>query len=137
MPIQARPRMVFSTPPSAQAHAVAVAADRMDDLGHRIVINARRRVNVGTGELRDSIGRRVSTGGRHVSLTVFATARHARYVHDGTRAHAIVPLNAKALRFAMGGRSVFARRVWHPGYGGNPFLTDAIVDELERLTRGR
>lgn len=135
MPIQARSRLVFAPPPGALAHAVAVAADRMDDLGDRIVFNARQRVNVGTGELRDSIGHRISVGRDQVVLTVFATARHAKFVHDGTRAHAIVPLNARALRFEIGGRVVFARRVWHPGYAGNPFLRDAVNDELANHLR--
>ncbi|MDE1673865.1 HK97 gp10 family phage protein [Nocardia gipuzkoensis] len=133
MPIQTRARMVFRPPPGVQARAVAHAATELDDLGRRIVFNAKRRVNVRSGELRDSIGHNVTADSSQARLRVFATARHARWVHDGTRAHEIRPLNAKALRFEVGGRVVFARRVWHPGYAGNPFLRDAATEELGRL----
>ncbi|WP_280188863.1 MULTISPECIES: hypothetical protein [Nocardia] len=132
MPVQMRPRLVFQPPPDAQARAVAIAADRLDRLGGRIVFNAKGRVNVRSGELRESIGHNVTTEPSRARLLVFARARHAAYVHDGTRPHEIRPLNAKALRFEAGGRVVFARRVWHPGYAGNPFLRDAVNEELGR-----
>lgn len=60
---------------------------------------------------------------------------YAKFVERGTKAHEIVPRNAKALRFAAtpGGRRlsgrprtgasvVFAKRVRHPGTKAQPFL---------------
>lgn len=104
----------------------------MRRLGPRIVANAKRRVNVRSGALKRSIGHSVSRRGPLVRLLVFARARHARFVHDGTRPHVIRPRNARALRFEVGGRIVFAQRVNHPGYKGNPFLRDAVREELTR-----
>ncbi|MEU1550199.1 hypothetical protein [Nocardia sp. NPDC005745] len=127
-----RPRLVFRPVPGAQAQAVAHAAGELDGLGRRIVFNAKQRVNVRSGELRDSMGHNVTTEPSRAQLVVFARARHAAWVHDGTRPHEIRPLNAKALRFEVGGRVVFARRVWHPGYAGNPFLRDAVNEEMRR-----
>lgn len=43
------------------------------------------------------------------------------YVRSGTRPHVIRPVRAKALRFFVGGRPVFARRVNHPGTKPNPY----------------
>ncbi|WP_203236860.1 hypothetical protein [Nocardia panacis] len=63
---------------------------------------------------------------------VFATARYAKWVHDGTAPHTIVPRRAQVLRFEVGGHIVFARRVQHPGYRGNAFLSSAVRDEMVR-----
>lgn len=104
----------------------------MRRLGQRTEANAKRRVNVRTGALKRSIGHSISRRGVLVRLLVFARARHARWVHDGTRPHMIRPRRARALRFEVGGRIVFAQRVNHPGYKGNPFLRDAVREELTR-----
>lgn len=121
-------------PPITGEQAAARAVPAMDRLGARIITNARGRVNVRSGELRDSLGHRAWSEGPQARLRVFATARHAKFVHDGTRAHEIRPRYARALRFywPRAGRVVFRQRVWHPGYEGNPFLRDAIREELNR-----
>ena len=49
-----------------------------------------------------------------------------RYVLDGTRPHIIRPRRAKALRFDVGGRVVFAAVVHRPGTKPNPFLQRAL-----------
>ena len=50
---------------------------------------------------------------------------YALFVHFGTKAHTIEPKNKKALRWASVGGFVFAKRVEHPGYKGDPFATNA------------
>jgi hypothetical protein len=45
---------------------------------------------------------------------------------DGTSAHPIDPVNAKALRFTSGGTVVFAAHVEHPGTKKNEFVQRAI-----------
>jgi len=47
-----------------------------------------------------------------------------------TRAHVIETINAAALRFEIGGRTVFARRVLHPGsiIPAHSFLAAALAD---------
>jgi hypothetical protein len=52
-------------------------------------------------------------------------APHALFVHWGTRAHDIRPKDKKALRWSIGGRFTFSKFVRHPGYKGDPWLTNA------------
>lgn len=52
------------------------------------------------------------------------------FYHDGTRAHEILPKRNRRnphLRYVSRGHGVvFRKRVWHPGFVGNPFLTKNI-----------
>lgn len=50
----------------------------------------------------------------------------AIYVTGGTRPHLIRPVRAKALRFTVGGRVVYAKLVHHPGTKPNDFLRQAL-----------
>lgn len=82
-----------------------------------------------TGALRQDIRyRQETTPGLHL-IVYYATVPQAGYVIKGTRAHQIVPRNAKALRWlgpgGLGGAR-FARRVNHPGTKPNPFPEKAI-----------
>ena len=62
-------------------------------------------------------------------IQVISTNPHTLLVHNGSPRHFIRPRRAGGrLRFMVGGRLVFARVVDHPGYRGNPFLTDALRD---------
>lgn len=56
---------------------------------------------------------------------------YAAPVHEGSRPHKIVAKKAKALKFNMGGRTVFAKSVWHPGTLANPFIEAGIFATLE------
>lgn len=54
-------------------------------------------------------------------------ASYAKAVHDGARAHDIVPRNRKALRWrGRDGQMHFARRVRHPGNKPNRFMTRGL-----------
>lgn len=46
---------------------------------------------------------------------VFNDANYAEDVHDGTTAHLITARRKKVLKFSVGGETVYARSVWHPG----------------------
>lgn len=48
---------------------------------------------------------------------------YALYQSQGTRPHIITPKGARALRFVVAGRVVYARKVRHPGTNANPYLT--------------
>ena len=101
----------------------------MRSLQRWIANQARADVPVRTGNLGRSIGEgqvRV-TGPRTVSGSVHATARYAAPVHEGRRARVIRPRNAKALRFEIGGRVVFAKIVRQGPVKGRPFLRNAGV----------
>lgn len=57
---------------------------------------------------------------------VTSGADYSAPVHEGARPHVIRPVNARALRFMMGERVVFAMRVNHPGNRPNPYLRNAV-----------
>jgi len=62
-------------------------------------------------------------------VQVISTNPHSLLVHNGSPRHEIRPRRAGGkLRFVVNGRVVYARVVNHPGYKGNPFLTDALRD---------
>jgi hypothetical protein len=56
---------------------------------------------------------------------VTSHAAYALFVHEPTRPHVILPRRSSVLRFTVKGRTIFARRVRHPGTKGQPFLRDA------------
>lgn len=132
MKIVAPPQAYWIPPAGVDEAAARQAAPTMRRLGRSITRTARRRVNVRTGHLRSTLGDTTTRTGPVVTTTVFANARYARWVESGSRPHAIVPRRAKALRFEVGGRVVFAKRVWHPGYRGSRFLSSSVRDELAR-----
>lgn len=75
-----------------------------------------------TGALRSKLGI-VDTGA--FEKRVVSRARHSIFIENGTRAHEIRPKNAKLLRFTVGGQTVFARKVQHPGTAKRPFMENA------------
>lgn len=82
---------------------------------------------VDTGRLRASIrieSRRTLT--LRSVYTIGSDVEYAKYVNDGTRPHIIRPRRARALRFRVGGRIVYAAVVHHPGTRARPFLDDAL-----------
>lgn len=62
------------------------------------------------------------------SYKVISTNPNTVFVHNGTRPHVILPRRGKYLVFEVGGRTVYARRVNHPGNKADPFLTRALRD---------
>lgn len=132
MTIKVRGSSYFIPPAGVELEAAQQAAPQMRRLGRAITRTAKRRVNVRTGHLRSTIGDRTTVIGPTVLTEAYSTARYSRFVHDGSRPHVIVPRRARALRFTIGGRVVFSKRVFHPGYRGNPYLASAVQDELAK-----
>lgn len=82
---------------------------------------------VDTGRLRASIrieARRTFT--LRSVYTIGSDLDYAPMVHDGTRPHIIRPRTKQALKFRVGGRTVFATIVHHPGTRARPFLDRAL-----------
>lgn len=103
-------------------------------LARRITNNASQRAPVDTGNLRRQISTDpITFTPGHVHGGVTARANYSRWVHDGTAPHVIRPRRAKALRFTVDGRTVFARYVNHPGTRARPFLVNAAREEVARL----
>lgn len=89
--------------------------------------HARRLVGVKTGKLKASIGSRVvrSNPGYNVEVYAGGTPETSKYVmphHSGARGHIIRPKTKRYLKFQAGGRTVYARKVNHPGNRGTYFL---------------
>ena len=86
-----------------------------------------------TGELRDSLGVEVQ-GDR---VIVGPKAAHAPFVEFDTKPHVIEPKKpGGVLAFKVGGTTVFAKRVNHPGTTAQPFVRpayDAWVVSLGKL----
>lgn len=82
-----------------------------------------------TGLMRASISsdRGYTRGGNLIARVGVNPGRdrvgYAYFQHEGTQPHIIVPRRAKLLRFRVGGKVVFAKRVRHPGTRPNPYLT--------------
>ena len=76
-------------------------------------------LQVRSGALRASIGAEVTVDGETIVARVFSAGdiKYARIQEYGgrTAAHDIVPTKAKALAFLVGGHTVFATLVHHPG----------------------
>jgi hypothetical protein len=90
-----------------------------------------------TGGLTASISGRVlvSTPGAALG-EIRATKEYASYVEGGTAPHVIEPRRAGALRFQIGGRTVFATKVNHPGTQPKPFMAQAHL-KAERVLQAR
>src|SRR5690554_6340338 len=87
---------------------------------------------VDTGRLRASGSMRIAERGSSVVGQVEYTANYAAAVHNGTRPHVIVPRRGRSLRFQVGDRTVYARRVNHPGTPARPYLATARVEVAGR-----
>lgn len=93
-----------------------------------VTAEAKRRCPVKTGRLRASIRFQIGLGPiGYVGTDV----NYAMAVHAGTKAHDIYPKNASVLAFDVGGQTVFAASVHHPGTKGVPFLTRALIAAAE------
>lgn len=89
-------------------------------------------VNVRTGNLRSS--QQVPTVqilGTVLSGQAVNIAKYARFVHDGTRPHAINATNKNVLTgWTFAGAPVFTPSVWHPGTQARPWLRRALTETM-------
>lgn len=97
----------------------------------QVLNRARILAPVDTGRLRSS-GKIEYSG--FFTFRPKATVRfdvdYAQAVNDGSAPHIIRPRRAKALRFVVGGRVVYAKVVHHPGTRGTRFLDRALREVL-------
>jgi Bacteriophage HK97-gp10, putative tail-component len=101
--------------------------DELETTARQVLNRAKVLAPVDTGRLRSSL--RIESRsflGLRTRYTIGSDLNYASMVHDGTRPHIIRPKRAKALRFRVGGRIVYARMVRHPGTRARPFLDRAL-----------
>lgn len=98
----------------------------------------KRRSPVGQS-LKDATEHKFIRTGSGVVVRIFSTKDTAPILEHGSRPHVIRARRARALRFVVGGKTVFRRKVNHPGTRGFRFLynaTDAgfriLGQQLER-----
>jgi hypothetical protein len=89
--------------------------------------------HVKTGALVQSLFNRAIPNGREVGHDP-QRAPHAIFVQLGTRPHEIRPKNKTALRWAAGGKFVFAGKVKHPGYIGDAYLIKAATLAVQEFS---
>lgn len=92
----------------------------------RVEAEARRRAPGSMGDGRNiTVQIRRGPGGDFQGVI---NSRHpaSLYVLGGTRPHVIRPIRARALKFTVGGQTVHAKIVMHPGTKPNRFLQEAL-----------
>lgn len=95
--------------------------------GRLIVAAAKAQVGVDTGALRSSIGMTHYRGVGGQYLRIGSNNKIALIHHEGTRPHAIEARDQhKMMRFSSGGRTIYTRKVRHPGTRPNHYLTDNL-----------
>lgn len=103
------------------------------DEAYRLVLDCTRRTfnraniltPVDTGNLRAGNQMNVTRGAPGARGWVYNNIDYADAVHEGSGPYVIRPKNGKALKFEVGGRTVFARSVRHPGTKGRPWIARA------------
>jgi hypothetical protein len=95
--------------------------------GRLIVAAAKAQVGVDTGRLRQSIGMTHYRGLGGQYLRIGSSDSIALIHHQGTSPHTIEARDRhKVMRFTSGGRTIYSRRVLHPGTRPNRYLSDNL-----------
>lgn len=89
-------------------------------------------VPVRTGVLRNSIHIQVESDRVTIGPNLHQ-APYGGYVEFGTRPHVIRATRAKALKFSIGGTTVFAKKVNHPGTKPHPYVMPAFRHWVDSL----
>ena len=126
----------FASEGERDAEINAILQRRLRQIIRLAAADARTNAPVDTGRMAQAIKEDpiVSEGPFKVIGGITSYAPYSVFVHQGTRPHVIRPRNASALRFNVGGNTVFASSVNHPGTRPRPFLTNAVARALRALT---
>ena len=112
---------------------VKVSRRRAELATTRMTNDLKNGAPVDTGELRRKTGAEVtSTTKSRITAVAVIDVDYAVFVTQGTRFHTIRPKRAGGvLVFKMGGVTVFAKKVNHPGNDPNPFF-DKVIKRWNR-----
>ncbi|MEC3995149.1 hypothetical protein VSR01_17065 [Actinacidiphila sp. DG2A-62] len=103
-----------------------IGARLLQRRAERVAVRARQ---LAPGTMADHITTRVEDTGRGLVAYVVSEHPASQYVIHGTRPHIIRP-RRRVLRFEVGGRTVYAAYVRHPGNRATDFLGDALREAL-------
>lgn len=128
---QMHPKILGAVRLSIEALAIELTAKvKADKLSGQVLRNR-------TGTLRRSINYRVNAAGNSVIGSVGTNLEYAAIHEYGgqTKPHEILPKNAKALKFQLGGKTIFAKSVKHPGskMPVRSFLRSALQDMEQKI----
>jgi hypothetical protein len=120
---------------SIDATLIERALRRPGGVGERLLLRRAERVaqrarELAPGTMKDHITTHVEGSGRGLAAYVVSEHPATQYVIYGTRPHIIRPRRARALRFEVGGRVVYAAYARHPGTRPNDFLGQALREAL-------
>ncbi len=90
---------------------------------------AEHRFTSRTGQAEESIHTAVEEHGGKIVGMVYTSLPHAVYLHQGTKAHTIVPRAKEALRWTDGKKFVFAKRANVSGIKADPYIFNAYEKE--------
>ena len=109
-------------------HRDGMVGRGLDRRADRVVIRARE---LAPGSMPVLVSpHRIEHRGEELSAVIDSIHPATLYVVKGTRPHVIRPRVKKVLRFTVGGRTVFAKLVHHPGTKPNDFLNEALKKAL-------
>jgi hypothetical protein len=102
-------------------------AKHIRKLGQAVVVFAKSKAGVRTGNLKRSITMKVDRNAlTGYGVLVGSSVRHALVHHQGAKPHEIRASGRGFLRFRGSNGVVHTRSVHHPGHRGNAYLTDAL-----------
>lgn len=101
-------------------------------IGLEIIIGAKAMVGVRTGRLRRSIKMKQGRTSRYQYMEVGSNVKYAYMHHEGTSPHQIRARAGRIMRFNVGGRVVYARKVNHPGTRPRKYLTIPMTRAVRR-----
>lgn len=97
------------------------------NLPRSVRLEVREAAPVKTGELARSITADARLRGAVLTVTVGSDLVQAATTNSGAKPHTIRPRRARALRFQVGGRTVYAASVQHPGNKGSRWFEQAVA----------
>lgn len=123
---------ISSLPPEKIAYNV------LNDLADSIRSNAQQMAPVKTGRLRSSI----TVENTGTSLVIDVGVPYGMYQEFGTGSrgeyptgqYEIRPKNKKFLAFKVGGKTVFTKKVMHPGVKAHPYLRPSTMKAVSELS---
>lgn len=99
--------------------------------GYRVEAEAKRRVHVNTGRLRNSIHTKITQTGTELAVEIGSNLKYAMAVHNGTGVYGpygmpIVARSGGVLRFQVKGQRGYVFSRTSQGQRPNPFLKEAL-----------